>query len=186
MNLLGKRLTGLRKQKGFTQEELADRANIHTRTLQRIEKGETEPRGHTLNNLCHALNIDAEEILTYGKEEDRQYLVVLHLSVLSFFILPLGNIIVPLLMWLNKRKKIISLNEQGINILNFQIIWTVIIYGVFVLFALAKLESWGGYGFLLYALVFLCAANVILVISFTILISKGKVKPYYPRLLKIL
>ena len=44
MEHIGTRLADIRKQKALSQDELAGQANINIRTLQRIEKGETEPR----------------------------------------------------------------------------------------------------------------------------------------------
>lgn len=41
---LGLKITELRQQKGFTQEKLAEYCEVSTRTIQRIESGEVEPR----------------------------------------------------------------------------------------------------------------------------------------------
>jgi len=132
METLGDKLLEIRKKKGFTQEELSDFAKINLRTLQRIEKGETVPRGNTLKMLCSVLEINMEDILDYGKTEDNKYIRFFHLSVLTFIFIPLGNIIIPLILWLTKRDKIIGLNEQGADLLNFQILWTLIFSGLMV------------------------------------------------------
>jgi uncharacterized Tic20 family protein len=102
------------------------------RTLQRIEKGETIPRGNTLKMICSVLEINMEDILDYGKTEDNKYIRYFHLSVLTFIFIPLGNIIIPLILWLTKRDKIIGLNEQGADLLNFQILWTLLTSGLMV------------------------------------------------------
>jgi len=52
--------------------------------------------------------------------------------VLTFIFIPLGNIIIPLILWLTKRDKIIGLNEQGADLLNFQILWTLLFSGLMV------------------------------------------------------
>ena len=52
---LGKRLTALRKEKGLTQEELADKSRVSVRTIQRIEAGEVLPRTVTIRILLEAL-----------------------------------------------------------------------------------------------------------------------------------
>jgi len=57
METIGEKILEIRKQKGLTQEELADRAKINLRTVQRIEKNETEPRGNTLKMLCNVLEL---------------------------------------------------------------------------------------------------------------------------------
>lgn len=41
----------IRKRKGLTQNELSELANINLRTLQRVENGETSPKGNTLKSL---------------------------------------------------------------------------------------------------------------------------------------
>lgn len=63
MNWIGNKISETRKIKGLTQEELADQANINLRTIQRIEKSESEPRGKTLNLICEVLEIDSSELL---------------------------------------------------------------------------------------------------------------------------
>ncbi|MCF8229749.1 MAG: helix-turn-helix domain-containing protein [Bacteroidales bacterium] len=41
---IGLRITEIRKLKGFTQEEMAEKTVLSLRTIQRIEKGEVDPR----------------------------------------------------------------------------------------------------------------------------------------------
>lgn len=72
------------------------------------------------------LGVNAEEILDYGKQSDLSYLFFFHLSVLSFLVIPLGNILLPMILWQTKKDKIIGLKEIGANLLNYQIIWTVL------------------------------------------------------------
>ena len=106
METIGSKISKIRKQKGMTQEELSDLSKINLRTLQRIEKDENEPRGNTLKQICEALKIPIEELVDYGKIEDSFYLFFLHFSVLSVIIIPLGNIIFPLILWINKKDSI--------------------------------------------------------------------------------
>ena len=119
MNEIGKKIREARKKKGLSQEDLAESAKVNLRTIQRIEKNENEPRGKTLNLNCSILDINAEDILDYGKQTDKSYLVIFHLSVLAFLLIPLGNIIMPLILWVNKKEKVIGLNTLGKNVLNF-------------------------------------------------------------------
>src|SRR6056297_81966 len=65
---LGNKITELRKQKGFTQEELVERCNINVRTLQRIESGEVSPRSYTIKTILSALDHDFEEL--YGVDKN--------------------------------------------------------------------------------------------------------------------
>lgn len=63
MDLIGNKLSKIRKTKGFTQEELAERAKVNLRTIQRIENSENQPRGKTLDLICEVLEIDIKEIM---------------------------------------------------------------------------------------------------------------------------
>ncbi len=59
---LGRKLLELRKQKGFTQEELVEQCNINVRTIQRIEAGEVMPRSFTLRTILNVLGEDLENL----------------------------------------------------------------------------------------------------------------------------
>lgn len=127
---LAHKIVQIRKAKGYSQEELSNKANISLRTLQRIEKGETEPRGHTLRAIAEVLEVALEEILDFSKKEDTGYLQVMSLSALAYWFMPVLNIIVPLVLWLFKREKIEGADKLGRQIVSFQIIWTILAYGI--------------------------------------------------------
>ncbi|PZR23962.1 MAG: XRE family transcriptional regulator [Flavobacterium psychrophilum] len=186
METIGKKIADIRKQKGLTQEEVSERAMINLRTLQRIEKGETDPRGNSLKGICEALGINIEDIVDYGKMEDRNYLMFLHLSVMSFVIIPFGNIILPLILWLNKRDKVKNVNKQGTNILNYQLLWTVVSNALLITGAYIKINHFPNAGNFIIAFFILCGLNFIYPIYAAIRISKGKVRSYYPAILKII
>jgi transcriptional regulator with XRE-family HTH domain len=57
---LGKKILELRKQKGFTQEELVEKCNINVRTIQRIEAGDVTPRSFTIKTILEALGVDTK------------------------------------------------------------------------------------------------------------------------------
>jgi transcriptional regulator with XRE-family HTH domain len=59
---LGRKISELRKAKGFTQEELVEKCNISVRTLQRIETGEVTPRSYTIKTILAALEYDLSTI----------------------------------------------------------------------------------------------------------------------------
>ena len=60
----------LRKEKGFSQEELAKLSGLSLRTIQRIEKGETTPTGETLKRLSNALEVSTHELLEWNTTKD--------------------------------------------------------------------------------------------------------------------
>lgn len=185
MTGIGKKIKEVRKKKGLSQEELAESAQINLRTIQRIENNESEPRGKTLNLICNALNISAEEILDYGKETDKNYLIIFHLSVITFLAIPVGNIILPLILWLNKKDKIIGLKETGANLLNFQIVWSVVSFISIIMFALLKIIHVGFYLIPIIIEISLYALNIILPILFAFRTHRGKTKNRYPNLITL-
>ena len=63
MNWIAKKISETRKIKGLTQEELAEKAKINLRPIQRIENSESEPRGKTLNLICNVLEIESQELI---------------------------------------------------------------------------------------------------------------------------
>ncbi len=54
----GKKLIEVRKAKGLTQEEVAERCRVTTRTIQRIESGIVKPRAFTVKSISETLGFD--------------------------------------------------------------------------------------------------------------------------------
>ena len=179
MKEVGNKIREIRKRKGVSQEELAEAAKVNLRTIQRIENNANEPSGKTLNLLCDALSISIDDIVDYGKSEDKTFLMLFHLSVLSFMILPLGNIIIPLILWLTKKDKIVGLKEIGANLINFQILWAILFYTSIIFGVFGKLMH-SNFNMFLYSIIILPLLNIILTIVFAIRANKGSAKIYYP------
>ncbi|KOS07073.1 DNA-binding protein [Flavobacterium akiainvivens] len=184
MTTVGKKIAEIRKQKGLTQEELSEAAKINLRTLQRIEKDETEPRGNSLQGICAALGVPVESILDYGKVEDPGYLVFLHLSVLGGVFIPFGNIILPLILWLNKRDRIKEVQLHGATILNFQIVWLVVINVLLVTYFLLKITKEAYANNYAYAAMAVYAINLIWPVVNAIRVKKNPEKQLYPVLIR--
>ncbi|MES2454223.1 MAG: helix-turn-helix domain-containing protein [Bacteroidota bacterium] len=128
---LAKKIKELRTRKGFSQDELAETAQINLRTVQRIESGETEPRGDTLKRLAMALNVTADELIDWAEQEDNGFLVLLNLSALTFIVFPLLGVVVPLALWFLKKDKIKNLNGMGKSLINFQISWCILMFLIY-------------------------------------------------------
>lgn len=66
--------------------------------------------------------------------ESRMWAMIAHLSALSGFVVPFGNIIGPLLVWLIKRDEMSFVADQGKEALNFNISMTIymLVAGVLV------------------------------------------------------
>jgi transcriptional regulator with XRE-family HTH domain len=65
VNKFAKHLRKLRKQKGYSQQEIADMANIDRKTVQRIEAGLLNPTLDTLLSLSGALEIPLKELVDF-------------------------------------------------------------------------------------------------------------------------
>ena len=116
---LGLKITELRQQNGLTQEKLAEYCEVSTRTIQRIESGEVEPRSFTRNSLSNILEFD------FGKESttnENLWLALLHLSSVACILF------VPLLLWSWKKDQSYKIDRQGRDVLNFQITITLVLF----------------------------------------------------------
>ena len=129
---LGLKITELRQEKNLTQEKLAEYCDVSTRTIQRIESGEVEPRSFTRNSLSNILEFDL------GKEKTNNeslWLAFLHLS--SVFCI----VFIPLLLWSWKKDQSYKIDQQGRDVLNFQITITLVLF-TFVLLLMIAPAVW--------------------------------------------
>ena len=62
LNKLSRRIADVRKQKGFTQERLAEEADLDRVALANIETGRRRPTVTTLYKLAKAMNIDVVDL----------------------------------------------------------------------------------------------------------------------------
>lgn len=65
IKLFGQNLRRIRIEKGFTQEDLANDADIFISQIGRIERGEINTTISTINALAIALNIKPSELFTF-------------------------------------------------------------------------------------------------------------------------
>lgn len=118
-----------REKHGLTQTELAERAGLSLRTIQRLEAGNT-PKGYTLRSLATVLEVpettllDTSPIQDNNTVSDHTNIRLMNTVAFSFLFLPYANIILPVLIWRKNRKSAVVFNE-GIKIINFQIFWTI-------------------------------------------------------------
>ena len=123
---LSKKIKELRIRKGLSQEELSEDSGLSLRTIQRIENGETEPRGDSLKKLANSLGASPDELIDWAIQENRGYLVFLNLSSLSFVLFPLLGFLIPFIMLSAKKDKIKDINMIGSSLVNYQITWNLI------------------------------------------------------------
>ena len=67
---MGEFLKNLRKEKGLTQEELAEKFYTSSRTVSRWETGKTPPDLNTLIELADFYNVDIREIIDGERKEN--------------------------------------------------------------------------------------------------------------------
>lgn len=67
---IGNAIRTLRKDKGYNQTLLAEKAKISLNALSQIERGETFPKKETLNNICEALDTKPNYLLFLSIDED--------------------------------------------------------------------------------------------------------------------
>ncbi len=62
------RIAELRKEKGFTQQQLAERVGVHAQQLKRYEAGASQPTLDVIRNLAMTLGVSSD-IVVWQKEE---------------------------------------------------------------------------------------------------------------------
>jgi transcriptional regulator with XRE-family HTH domain len=175
---IGQEIKKLRLDKGMTQEDLAERTNLSTRTIQRIENGEVDPRAYTLQTIASALEVEFEVLNNIRDEEldpviARQrdfWAPMLHLSGLFVLLLP------PIIIWLAKKDEIEEVRIQGVDVINFQIsMWAILL-------------PCGIFAFLMITIPILIGVSIystVLVLMNTIRVANNQ--PYkYPTFIKLL
>ena len=132
-NELGKRVIEERIRRGMSQEDLASESLLSLRTIQRIESGQTSPRGDTLKRLAAALKVPVEDLIDRDLPEDANLVVLLNLVQLSFLAFPLFGVLIPLIIWLANRNRVRDVDEVGQAILNFQASWSLLLFSIHLL-----------------------------------------------------
>ena len=70
--MLNENIKTLRKNKGFTQEELASRLHVTRQTISKWEKGLSVPDADMLSRMAEVLEISVTELLGADKVEEQQ------------------------------------------------------------------------------------------------------------------
>ena len=70
MENLNERIKCLRKDRGWTQLQLAEKLNVTDKAVSKWEVGETCPDITMLVPLAHALGVSVDELLSYTDKED--------------------------------------------------------------------------------------------------------------------
>jgi len=179
------RIKELRNRKGFSQEELSAKSGLSLRTIQRIENGETEPRGDSLKRLAITFGVSPDEIIDWQIVEDNGVLSMMNLSQLGFLAFPILGIIIPLTIWILKKDKIKNVDRVGKSILNFQITWTILLFMILLFMVITTVFSLN-FSVSMFAIILIISAlylyNIIMIIMNTLRSSNLKEVYYYPAL----
>ena len=69
--------------------------------------------------------------------QERQWALICHLSALSGYVIPFGNLIVPIIIWSMKKEEMPMVDRHGKEVINFQISMTIwMIVSAFLIFLL--------------------------------------------------
>lgn len=103
--------------------------------------------------------------------QDKQLLVITHLSQLVTLVTGFGSLLIPLILWITQKDKVLQMDENGKAILNFQIsliVYCIICVPLILLFGLGLL------GFAVLGLI-----SIVFPILNAIKVSNGEA-PQYP------
>ncbi|MEW7281229.1 helix-turn-helix domain-containing protein [Aquimarina sp. 2201CG1-2-11] len=184
-NQLAIKIKELRNQKGMSQEFLAEESGLSLRTIQRIEKGESNPTGESLKRLSNALNVNPDELIDWVIKEDKKYLTFLNLSALTFLFFPLLGILIPFILWTSKKGQIKNINKLGKDLINFEITWTIVLFFIpILLFTISKSRLIDTITFRTFfiTIVLMYVINLIAILLNTFRISNEKNVVYFPQI----
>lgn len=102
-------------------------------------------------------------------DDEQTWAVVLHASAFSGLVVPFGNLLGPLLVWLIKKDESPFLDASGKEAVNFQLTWTILLLG-------ALLSILIGIGFLLVPII--AVAWIVLVVLATVRASEKEIYDY--------
>jgi len=71
---IGKFILDCRKEKGLTQEQLAEKLSVSSKSISRWENGNTLPDYSLLKDLCNELDINVNELLSGEKIKENDYM----------------------------------------------------------------------------------------------------------------
>ncbi|WP_435132871.1 DUF4870 domain-containing protein [Formosa sp. A9] len=103
--------------------------------------------------------------------EDKQLLIITHLSQLVTLVTGFGSLLIPLVLWITQKERVYEMDENGKVILNFQI--SLIIYAILCV-PLILLFGLGLLGFLVIGII-----GIVFPILNAIKVSNGQT-PHYP------
>ncbi|HMR18658.1 MAG TPA: helix-turn-helix transcriptional regulator [Sphingobacterium sp.] len=142
-----------RKAKGMTQQDLAETSGLSLRTIQRIEKGNSEISGYSLKQISNILEIPLEKLIMTNVEhikiETAQSgsIKALYLSSLTFLVNPVFGIVLPVILYYNKTNRTPAYRKHFRFILYYMIISTALVFGTVILMMAQRIMEAEAAGF---------------------------------------
>lgn len=69
--LTGERIRILRKERGWSQEELGEKADLHHTYVGAVERGEKNASIDTLDKIAEALGVEMIDLFTLARKQER-------------------------------------------------------------------------------------------------------------------
>ncbi|MCE6991440.1 helix-turn-helix domain-containing protein [Dyadobacter sp. CY323] len=117
----GQKIKEIRTRLGMTQQELALKAKVNLRTIQRIENGEVIPRSYTLKIIASVLNIEAAELFDLNLLESEQETPKRHKAMLIWLHLGAIFFLPSFLIWFFEKEHDLDIKHHGADVINFQL-----------------------------------------------------------------
>jgi len=169
----------LRKEIGLTQLDLANKTGLSLRTIQRLEKENNQPKGHSLKMLSKVFDMEASVLQEKYQTEnqtkvaDKLSIKLINLSALAFFVIPFGNLIFPFVVWSKKRKSKI-VDKIGRQIINFQLIWTITLCFLLCISPFININLPFTFPLILIVLFIAIGINIAIIYTTAFMIQRGK------------
>jgi transcriptional regulator with XRE-family HTH domain len=133
----GLRIKQLRLLAGLSQSELAEESGMSLRSIQRIENGNTLPRGDSLKRISKALNVHVETLTTHldihqagdmkTLKEDPKIPLIIILSAFGYLWNPLLGLVFPTVLWTLFRNSTNNVQQIGIKVIRLQLLYCLIL-----------------------------------------------------------
>lgn len=104
-----------------------------------------------------------------ASEQERTWALMTHLSTFSGYVIPFGNVLGPLIIWLIKREQMPLVDQHGKEALNFQI--SVLIYALISIALICAFIGW-------FLIIPLIVFQLVVTIIATISASRGELYRY--------
>ena len=80
----GKRVREIRKEKGFTQEQIAEKIGIEPPNISKLENGAHFPLPENIEKLANALSVDIKELFDFNHFDEKTLLTQKIKNFLSY------------------------------------------------------------------------------------------------------